>query len=318
MKEMPIVDWSRYLRSSETPLPNDPAEPDQIVRVADLTAEVALLYEQGLACGDSTGWRCLDELYTVKRGQWTLITGMPGSGKSALVDNMMVRLSRSDSWKWAAFSAENYPYERYIAQLAEIYIGKPFNRGPSERISGTELAQAMEFIGEHFALIPPASGCTPEFILAQADHLITEMGLDGLLIDPWNYVEHKRARNQTEAEYLSEVLTRISTFARSRRIHVFIVAHPKQLEKKANGTYPVPNMYDVSGGAGWWNKSDNALVVSRDYTNTAAPNEVYVKKIRFREIGKLGMTELYYDTLSGRFVEPSAPSGRGEPWQNQF
>ena len=313
MRGMPVVDWSRYLRPSETPLPNDPAEPVPIVSPGQLSAELELLYQTGLTSGDSTGWIGLDRFFTVKRGQFTLITGTPGSGKSALADNLMMNLARMEDWKWAVFSAENYPYERYLATLAEIWTGKPFNRGPNLRMSRTELSEAVDFIDEHFALIPPADGVTPEFLLAATDDLVAGRGLDGLLIDPWNYVEHRRPPHRTAEEYLSEALTRISAFARSRKIHVFIVAHPKQMSKEANGSYPVVKMYDVSGGAQWWNKSDNALSVWRDYVNPSVPTQVYVHKIRFREIGKIGQAELHYDTLSGRFVEPSAQSGRDEP-----
>jgi F0F1-type ATP synthase alpha subunit len=55
-----------------------------IVPHADISRRVWSLYRAGgLPAGASTGWKSLDELYSVGLGQWTLVTGTPGSGKSA-------------------------------------------------------------------------------------------------------------------------------------------------------------------------------------------------------------------------------------------
>jgi twinkle protein len=86
--------------------------------------------------------------------------------------------------------------------------------------------------------------------------------------------------------YISRQLTKIRRFARFNGIHIWIVAHPTKLIKNADGNYDPPTMYDISGGAHWRNKADNGLCVYRDFENNHTT--VFVQKIRFREIGKLG------------------------------
>lgn len=304
MRTEATIDWSKYLRRSEEPLPSDGAADyaGEIVMPADLRPELDLLYETGIQPGVSTGWSRMDGHFSVVRGQWTVITGIPGSGKSAFLDSLMMQMAIRWGWKWGVFSAENLPLDRYVAGLVENYTNKPFNRGPSERVSREEIDTASGFIEEHFALIPPVDGVTVEYLLAVADKLVLGFGISGLILDPWNELEHRRDRSMTEADYLSQALSRIRRFARTRKIHVFVVAHPRLLQKEGKG-YPVPTPYDISGGAQWWNKADNALAVWRDYKTPGSPTQVHIQKIRFREVGTLGMVELYYDTVSGRFNE---------------
>jgi twinkle protein len=51
-------------------------------------------YVHGLVPGTSTGLHALDLNYSVKRRQWTVVTGIPGHGKSTFIDNVMVRMAR--------------------------------------------------------------------------------------------------------------------------------------------------------------------------------------------------------------------------------
>ena len=309
MSNRALIDWSKYLRPAGEPLPGDAfVEEGEIIRPEDLEPELMLLYENGLPGGVSVGWSVLDPYFTLQRGQFTTVTGTPGAGKSALVDNIAMNTAKRCGWKWGVFSAENLPIERHLASLSEIFIGKPFRRGFSTRMTVDELAEAQAFINEHFAMIPPRDGCTVEYVLAATDRLIVDFGLAGLILDPWNELEHARDRGMTEAEYLSQVLSRVRRFTRSRNVVVIVVAHPRLIQKDTTGTYPVAKPYDINGGAQWWNKSDCILSVWRDYSNPSTPTQVHVQKIRFREVGKLGLAELYFDTISGRFVEASVRS----------
>jgi twinkle protein len=86
--------------------------------------------------------------------------------------------------------------------------------------------------------------------------------------------------------------------------HLWLVAHPTKLTKDPKqGTYPVPTLYDISGSAHFRNKADMGLSVWRDVMNEHSPTEVHVQKVRFRECGRIGKCELYFDVVSGRFTE---------------
>src|SRR6185312_9523350 len=87
----------------------------------DIRADAVALYRQGRQPGVTTGWRSLNCLYTVKTGQMTVVTGIPGSGKSEFLDALMMNLVRSHDWQFAVFSPENSPAAHHYSKLAEKY-----------------------------------------------------------------------------------------------------------------------------------------------------------------------------------------------------
>jgi twinkle protein len=102
--------------------------------------------------------------------------------------------------------------------------------------------------GCRFAFILPDEP-TVEAVLALARVLVYRMGIRGLIIDPWNELDHARPASLSETEYISRALTLIRRFARANGVHVWVVAHPTKLIKGANGKYPVATPYDIAGSA---------------------------------------------------------------------
>lgn len=284
---------------------------DELQRPTDFRTAMWWLYQTGVQPGHSTGWLSLDTHFTVRAREWTLITGIPGHGKTSLLDGLMVNLAKSQDWHWAVFSAENLPVERHASDLAAQYIGKPFGPGLRSRITEEEFNWATMFLDSHFTwLNPPEDDCTVDRILALAHILSTSgEGIQGLVIDPWNELDHSRPANMNETEYVSRALTKIRRFAREHEVHVFLVAHPVKLQrqKTADGseakTYPVPTPYDVSGSAHFRNKADNCLCVWRDVSNPGYGVDVHVQKIRFREVGKLGLVHMGYDAPTNQLFD---------------
>ena len=86
-----------------------------------------LFQNGGMPRGASTGWPSLDPFYTIRLGEFCLVTGIPGHGKSSWLDNVIVQTAQDHGWKWLVFSAENQPAARHAGNLASIYTGRPFN-----------------------------------------------------------------------------------------------------------------------------------------------------------------------------------------------
>lgn len=86
-------------------------------------------------------------------------------------------------------------------------------------------------------------------------------GIRGLVIDPYNELDHRRPAHQLETEYVSQMLTKIKRFAQHHDVHVWFVAHPKQLREWKG---QAPNLYDISGSAHFINKCDNGVVIHRN------------------------------------------------------
>ena len=93
-------------------------------------------------------------------------------------------------------------------------------------------------------------------------------------------------------------------WARSANLHVWVVAHPAKIYKDtATGKRGVPTPYDIAGSAHWYNKADNIITVHRDQTAGNPLVDIHVQKVRFKHIGKVGVIQLHYDKITGRYAD---------------
>jgi twinkle protein len=128
-------------------------------------------------------------------------------------------------------------------------------------------------------------------------------GKRGLVIDPWNELEHWRPANLSETEYVSKTLSSVRNWARRNRVHVWIVAHPQKMRRE-DGKLPIPTPDMISGSQHWWNKADCAITVWRDFAKLESQEtSIYVQKVRFKHIGRPGFITLDYDRVTGRYHE---------------
>jgi twinkle protein len=292
------VEVLRHCVQSATPFPVE-----GIVDIDDYSSEMDAIFANGLPTGISTGWANVDQLYKPSEGQWTLVTGIPGMGKSEWLDALAVNLSKLSGWTFGVCSPENQPVTYHGVKLMEKYVGKRLNLMTKEEYDDAKL-----WLSVYFKFILPGDR-TIDTVLAKARLLVKRYGMKGLIIDPYNELVHSGRRDGvTETEYISEFLANIRVFARETGTHVWLVAHPKMLRREgADGSYPVPTGYDVAGSAHFFNKADNIVVVHRDKRNPEARTEVHVQKIRSRWLGQLGMTTLEWDAGSGRFSNGESP-----------
>lgn len=273
------------------------------------------MFYHGLAPGVSTGWHTLDEYYTVRKKQFSAITGSPGTGKSLLVDNAQVNLNQQFGWKHLNFNAETQPVELNVKSIADIWLNKPFTR---KHTSEEEYFATLAFVQNHFRFADlEESEWTVDGLLEKADAM-REHGydFDTLTIDPWNELEHRRPQAMNETEYISWALSKLRRYARKNDIHLFVIAHPAKprkvsvthkdtssLEQMTKQVYPVPSLYDISGSAHWYNKCDNGIVLWRDLSDKSAPTEVLIEKVKFRNCGKRGKGFLWYDHISTKLFD---------------
>jgi twinkle protein len=280
-----------------------PLPVEGVYRISSFREAIRRRYAGERPSGLSTGWPAVDKHYTVLQGEWTAVTGIPGHGKSEWLDALAVNLARHHGWSFGIYSPENSPLDYHAVKLMEKYIGKPFDKGPTERFSVADLDISETFAEDHFHFMLPERP-TLECLLTQAKELVAQHGIRGLILDPWNEIEHQRGEGVTETDYISLALSKVRRFARDHGVHVWLVAHPAKLYKdKDSGQYPVPTPYDISGSAHWRNKADNCVTVYRHLLDDAKPIEIHIQKIRKKFVGRIGMVEMTYEPLSGRYRE---------------
>jgi twinkle protein len=265
-----------------------------IIRPSSLSTEFQLLSKGGHAVKTlSTGFEDLDLLIKLAKGYMMVGTGYPSSGKSEFFDAMMLNMSIMHGWKTLYFSPENYPTEEHMGKLAEKFVGKNLRSFTTK-----DTTSSLEFLEEYFTWMYPDNPTINE-IFRIAEAKIVNGGLDCLIIDPWNNILHDIS-NMREDQYLSVVLSRLIKFARVNNIFVGIIAHPKNPQKQADGTYPFPDLYCISGGAMWRNKIDYGVCFHRPDMGSHIL-DVSVQKIKYKWMGKVGKRTFDYDVLSGRF-----------------
>jgi len=276
-----------------------------IIEAGNIYADVRDLFDQGVQKGLELGQEIIDKHITWETGRLAIVTGIPASGKSEFVDYVVCKLNIKQGWKAAFFTPENYPLKFHYSKLFEKIIGKKFSKITA---SDFEWDMAYDYIQQNFFYILNEDDFTLKSILDSARVLIKTRGIKVLVIDPYNKLEHKY--NDSETQYISRFLDQLTQFAKINDILVFLVAHPRKMNK-TNGKIDVPSLYDISGSANFYNKTDYGITVHRktdDQNVMINEVEVYFQKIKYKHLGEQGIISLNYDYISGRFNQ----SGRDQ------
>jgi twinkle protein len=272
-----------------------------IVNLAHQYDDIQNLYINGLEKGLEIGCLDFDNACTWELGRLAVLTGIPSHGKSELLDFILVRLNMLHGIKVGYFSPENYPIKYHYMKLASKIVGKEFKAGIMDN---QEFEQVYDHIKDNFFFVFPEDDMSADNILSKAKYLVKKRGIKVFVIDPYNKIEHMQDRGETETNYISKFLDKLTMFARSNNVLVFLVAHPRKMGKNATGHYDVPNLYDINGSANFYNKADYGISVYRvasDEFNKTNEVQVHFLKIKFRHLGNGGMIKTKFNYKNGRY-----------------
>ncbi len=286
-----------------------PAPVPGLRRLAEFKDDIIEFYRKGRPRGITTGFPDFDRYFTFQPGSVNIITGIPGSGKSEFVHQLIVKAIELHSWKSAIFSPEMLPVENLFSNFAEKLLGKPFFGRSEDRMTWQEMNQTVEKLDDFIKVILPDADKTPTLdeLLAAAQVCVSRYGINIFVIDPYNEIEHTRNQWMTETEYISYFMARLRKFARQNKVLVFLVAHPTKLKKdERSKKYPVATLYDIAGSANFNNKTDNGLSLWRDPAKKNNLVQVHVLKIKNKYIGLANThQEFEWDRKTGRFSIPA-------------
>lgn len=155
-----------------------------VFEVDDIRRDVMDIYQYGFERGMKTGWPDVDAYYTVRQREWSVVTGIPGHGKSEWLDALMVNMARDHGWRFGICSMENYPLSRHFAKLAEKYVGMPFeNLRDFPKMPESELESALDWAQDHFFFLSPEDDdLTVDGVLKLARVLVYRHGINGLVL----------------------------------------------------------------------------------------------------------------------------------------
>lgn len=240
-----------------------------------------------------TGWVCLHENLKLWAGEFCVVTGIPQHGKSTWALHMLAQLAERHGHR-AAIASFEMRIEPYVANVLRKFHG------------GT-LEEANQWIEDQFVFIDQDPSDDEridiDWIIEKADDAVIRYGINWLLLDPWNQIQHARKRGESTVEYQERAIAELKRFARRRDVGVIVVAHPtKEVKDGRTGKMRVPGLYDIDGSAHWYNAADHGIVIDRQCMASNLTH-VHVKKSRYREGGVCGVAGLRFNFGTNRFVE---------------
>lgn len=231
----------------------------------------------------TTGIDALDGMMRIALGTITVFTGYSNMGKSTVLNTILASaIDRNVPVCIASFETAAKPILQ--ASLARALIGCPFEDYPTHPLRADALAQIEDKVTIVSNALDDDAEIDLEAYLELIRVAVVRDGAKIVVLDPWNELEHKRNRDETETEYIGRAIRMLKRFARRYDIALWVVAHPAKPQK---GHVGKPSLYDISGSANWANKADYGLVYHRP-DKTRNEGTLTVVKVRMGLPGGCG------------------------------
>ena len=253
--------------------------------------------KHGFKPGFQVGLQNFDKIFSTYTGQFITVTGIPSSGKSDFVDQMVVGYNNNYGWKTAFASPENQPIYLHAHKLMRKHWGDMPSRSD---IGGDKWKQVANHVNDNYYFID-MDKYSLESVLRKGAELVKRKGIKCLVIDPYNKVRDTNAVSDDVNRYTMDYLSKIESFCKKYDVLTFIVAHPTKMMRDQNGKIQEPTMYNIKGGGEWYDASYHGLLVHRDYE--AKNTKVKVLKVKFQNLGENGGESYFtWEPRSGSFV----------------
>ena len=285
-----------------------PVPLENVTTFRDIEGEITDFVENGFKPGFQVGLEHFDSIFSTYTGQFITVTGIPSSGKSDFVDQMVVGYNANYGWKTAFASPENVPTYLHAHKLMrKVWQGMPTKAD----IGGDRWNQIADHCNSNFFHID-MERYTLESVLKKGAELVKRKGIKCLVIDPFNKVRDTDCKTEDVNRYTMEYLSKIEIFAKKYDVLVFIVAHPTKMYKDKDGKIEEPTMYNIKGGGEWYDASYHGLLVHRDYENKTVKCKVL--KVKFQNLGENGAESHFkWEPKSGCFLPHAEPEMLDEP-----
>ena len=289
-----------------------PVPLENVTTFRDIEGEITDFVENGFKPGFQVGLEHFDSIFSTYTGQFITVTGIPSSGKSDFVDQMVVGYNANYGWKTAFASPENVPTYLHAHKLMrKVWQGMPTKAD----IGGDRWNQIADHCNSNFFHID-MERYTLESVLKKGAELVKRKGIKCLVIDPFNKVRDTECKTEDVNRYTMEYLSKIEIFAKKYDVLVFIVAHPTKMYKDKDGKIEEPTMYNIKGGGEWYDASYHGLLVHRNYEEKTVKCKVL--KVKFQNLGENGAESHFkWEPKSGCFL-PHVQAGSEDkmPWES--
>lgn len=256
--------------------------------------------ERGEVRSYDIGVAPIDDMIRIVPGTLTVLTGYANMGKSTLM-NAIIAHAMVNHFPVCVASFETAVKPILIDGLKLAILGCPKHEAPRH----PDLEYANDLIRGRLSIISQTVDEDTEMDLDRFLELcrvaVVRHRVKMVVLDPWNELEHKRRRDETETDYIGRAIRSIKRFAVQNDVAFWVVAHPT---KPHEGHKKIPGLYDISGSANWANKADYGLTYHRpDFKENLA--KIVVNKVRMGLPGQRDIAEVTFDYRDSRFKRPA-------------
>lgn len=225
---------------------------DEVFQFGDLPPEPA---QQAY----KTGFRLLDEHgFRVIRSAFMPVIGPYGSGKSVLLRQLAVNMYKLHGWRSLFTTFEEKPsrFERdFRAHLARA-------RGPHTDPNGDhvsrEMAEGFRGLRRNRRDLLDA-----DRLVDRIDYACRVYGVDMVVIDPVNEVDHVVAKGESKTDYMGRFIMKLKHLADDHNLLMICAAHPPKDTGARRAGNHVYTLNDGADTAHYGNKADIGWTVWR-------------------------------------------------------
>ena len=193
---------------------------------------------------------------------------------------------------------------------------KQGSNGLTKRITKLEIDKYNDWAKERIYLTDSGDNLpTWDWLIEKFKEQMYSYGIDIFVIDAFNKVMLPKGNN---LEQINRVLSKLTHFAHSNNVIIFLVAHPTKMKKnEKTNLYDVPDLYSVSGSADFRNQTHNGYTIYRTWEDfdLGVENKTtfYNMKTKFNFQGDIGASvDFDYSLVNGRYYE----KGTEEPFNS--
>ena len=282
--------------------PEDPGVPS-VVNVSDIQ-DVDLDEMEGV----STGIRELDvEIMKLFYGTLTIVSGLPGAGKTSFLSQLMCQALEQDKPVWM-FSREmpgwmEKSWLNYImagGNHVKTYIDK--NGAKYYKVTPEAKAKINECYDKKWFLYRDDWSNKLDDVMVSMENSVRKYGVKLLIVDNLMTLDLDSNEN-SELLKQTECINRLIKFAMKYSVAVVLVAHPRKMPKGED-----VGIYDISGTSNIINLAHRSIGLRRiDQEREKSSHNVCLTLIKDRMRGKAGKKiNLYYDVPTRRFYTNEA------------
>ncbi len=266
---------------------------DEVCRMSDVPDggdEVA--YETGIPSLDMHGVR-------LGRPAFMPIIGPYGSGKSVILRQLATSLWKKHSWKTLLTSFEEKIKPRFERDLRKHMIGKVPQYWTEEAVARAdiEIEQAFRFLRRK-----RNTTLDLDRLLDRIEFAVKVHGIDVVMIDPVNEIDHAVPRGQSKTDYMGDFIKALKALADDYNLLMIVAAHPpKDGVEKRLSKGKLLTLNDGADTSHYGNKADFGWCAWRPSFD--GPTYLHIDKVKNHEVfGKPTLFELRMDEMTGGFV----------------